>query len=300
MMKRRDFIAAALVPLVPGHLSAREPIVRTGSPRFRTSLAAYSLRQYFSYMRDKPQTPKPDGQAIDMFGFIDYCASIGADAAELTSYFFPPGVNDAYLREVKQYAFLRGVTISGTAIGNDFTVDDPKTLRSQVEQTNRWIERSAVLGAPHIRIFAGTAKQLGESAAKMTAICDAVNECAQVAEKHGIFLGIENHGGITAAQLLEVMKRVDSTWVGINLDTGNFVSDDPYRDMEQCSPFTVNVQFKTSYRTPEGKVLPIDFNRVADILRTSNYQGFVALEYEDEQPYEKIPQFFEKMAAALG
>ena len=300
-MRRRDFLATALsVSAGLSGVLAREPIRRIGTARFRPSLAAYSLRDYFSFMKEKPHQPKADGKAIDLFGFIDYCASIGSDAAELTSYFLPTGFDDAYLLDLKQHAFINGVSISGTAIGNDFTVDDPKALRSQIDLTIKWIQRAAILGAPHVRIFAGTAKQLGESTEKMNSICAAVSQCAVVAAQHGIFLGVENHGGITSAQLLEVMKRVDSDWVGINLDTGNFVSQDPYKDMEVCAPYAVNVQFKPSLRTPEGKLYPAEFNRIASILRASSYRGFVALEYEEENPYERIPEWFVKMVAALA
>lgn len=300
-MKRRSFLAGACgLPLCLSSANAREPIVRTAPARLRPALAAYSLRQYFLSMKGKPQKPKPDGKAIDLFGFIDYCVSIESDAAELTSYFLPADPDDSYLRELKQHAFLSGVTISGTAIGNDFTVDDPDALQQQVDQTIQWIERAAVLGAPHVRIFAGTAKQLGQSEEKLNAICDAVSRAAVVAAQHGIFLGIENHGGITSGQLLEVMKRVESDWVGINLDTGNFVSQDPYMDMEVCAPYAVNVQFKASLRTPGGEHEPVDLDRVADILRAANYRGFVALEYEEEKPYERIPELFAKMRTALA
>ncbi|MGV3483291.1 MAG: sugar phosphate isomerase/epimerase family protein [Planctomycetaceae bacterium] len=300
-MKRRSFLATACsVPFCFSTASAREPVTRTGPARFRPSLAAYSLREYFSSMKGKPQKAKPDGKAIDLFGFIDYCASIGSDAAELTAYFLPADAEESYLLELKQHAFLNGVTISGTAIGNDFTVNDPSALQQQVEDTIRWIERAAILGAPHLRIFAGTAKQLGQSEEKLKAICDAVAKAAEVAAEHGVFLGIENHGGISSAQLLEVMKRVESDWVGINLDTGNFVSDDPYHDMEVCAPYAVNVQYKPFLRTAGGEKAPADIARIASILRSAQYRGFVALEYEEEKPYERIPELFTKMVAGLS
>ncbi len=306
---RRRFLATSLASAMVGgatfattspFASAREAIVRSGGAKFRPSIAAYSLRDYFSFMRNKPKQPKDDGKPIDLFGFIDYCGSLGSDAAELTSYFIPPESDDGYLRELRQHAFLSGITISGTAIGNDFTVSDPKAMQSQIDETIKWIEKAAVLGAPHIRIFAGTAKQLGESEEKLNEICRAVTSCAAVARRHGIFLGIENHGGITADQLLKVMDRVESDWVGINLDTGNFFSADPYKDMEVCVPYAVNVQFKPSLQTADREKHPADLNRVASILRAGNYRGYVALEYEEEQPYERIPVWFGKMTAALA
>ncbi len=303
-MKRRSFCAAlASLPFItPSRLllNAREPIARTGGARFKTSLAGYSLRDYFSSMKQKPQQPKSDGKAIDQFGFIDYCIELGCDGAELTGYFFPPGFDDQYLLDLRRYAFEQGIEISGTSIGNDFTVDSDAELAKQVESAIDWIHYAALLGAPHVRIFAGTAKQLGNSAEKLSRVCDAVDRCAEVAGDLGVVLGIENHGGINSAQLLEIMSRIKSPWVGINLDTGNFVSDDPYAEMQACVPFAVNVQLKPSLRKPSGELYPADLSRIFRILQDGNYRGYVALEYEEAAPYQRIPEWFAKLKAAIA
>ena len=54
----------------------------------------------------------------------------------------------------------------------------------------------------------------------MKAACD-------VAGKLGITLGIEDHDGITqrAETTLEIIRRVDSPFAGVNLDISNFVAD---------------------------------------------------------------------------
>lgn len=305
-LSRRQYLLAMAAGAAGGCFSvgqpplceAREPIVRSGEPRFRPALAAYSLRKYFSTFRGKPQQPAADGPAIDLFGFIDYCASLGCDA-ELTGYFVPPEADDTYLKRLRQHAFLAGTVISGSAIGNDFSVPAGEQLEAQIAETQNWIKRSAVLGAPHLRIFAGTAKQLGDSEEKLTKVCEAVNRCAETAAEHGVFLGIENHGGISAEQLLTIIERVESDWVGINLDTGNFISDDPYADIRLSAPYAVNVQLKPNMRRPDGTVFPADFEQIAQILREANYQGFVALEYEHEAPYERIPPLLLQMRTAF-
>ena len=278
----------------------REPITRTGKPRFQVGLAAYSLRRYFSYSKGKPTKPAPDGPAIDMLGFIDYCAEQEFDTAELTSYFFRPDGDDAYYLGLKKHAFLTGVTISGTAIGNNFTVGQGPRLESEVAAAKRWIDRASVLGAPHIRFFAGTGKQLDEDPARMDEACDALNECAEYAAAKGIFLGVENHGKLSSDQMIQIMERVKSPWVGINLDTGNFISDDPYADLERCVGYAVNVQVKVSMKSPAGKHYPADLNRIGKILKDGGYQGFVILEYEAETPYLRIPEAHEQLRNALA
>ncbi len=306
-MRRREFIhltAASGLSLAANSaavtsLSARPPIQRSGPPRFQVGLAAYSLRDYFSFSKGKTQSPKADGPPIDMIGFLDYCVVNQFEAAELTSYFFDPHADDDYFFNLKQQAFTRGVTIAGTAIGNNFTVGEGPKLDEEIKKAIAWIDRAAILGAPHIRFFAGTGKQLASDPKRIDQAAAAINQCAAHAASKGIFLGIENHGRLTSDQMLQIMQKIDSDWVGINLDTGNFQSQDPYRDLERCVPYAVNVQVKVSMKTPEGKKYEADLPRIGKILREGGYQGFVILEYEEDQAYKNIPTAHQELRNAL-
>ena len=77
------------------------------------------------------------------------------------------------------------------------------------------------------------------------------------------------------------------------------MSDDPYAEMERCLPYAVNIQLKASMKTVDGPKFPADLERVAKLIKASGYQGTVALEYEDENPYENIPKFFAKVRSLL-
>ncbi len=304
---RRQFLstlgavgAAAALPLGTATAIAAEPFARKGDPRFLVGLAAYSLRDYFSFMRGKRKTPRETEKAIDMVGFLDFCVKEGFDAAELTSYFFPPDADKDYFLNIKREAYLRGMVISGTAIGNNFTVGAGKKLEQEIESAMEWIDHAAAMGAPHIRFFAGTGKQLDEHPERMAEAVDAMKRCADRAAEHGIFLGIENHGNLRSEQLLDIIHAVDHPWVGINLDTGNFRSEDPYADLVACAPYAVNVQVKVKMKRPDRSEYEADFDRIADILRDADYQGFVILEYEEGRPYEEIPAVAESLRKALG
>ncbi len=50
--------------------------------------------------------------------------------------------------------------------------------------------------------------------------------------------------------------------------------------MEKVAPYAVNAQVKVVLPTKAGKV-PMDYKRVASILRKANYRGYVVLEYEE-------------------
>src|SRR5262245_59684531 len=114
-------IAATVGPFMPSKAGAFQPIRRPGRPRLLLGLAAYSFRDYFKDSDQKRAKAAPESEQMDMFKFVDYCAEHGCDGAELTSYYFPSDLTAEYLIELKRHAFLRGIAISGSAIGNTFT-----------------------------------------------------------------------------------------------------------------------------------------------------------------------------------
>ena len=277
--------------------SAAEPVKRSGSPRLLLSLAAYSFRDYFADANHARDSKTDPSKRIDMFQFVSYCADHDCSGAEVTSYYFPESLTDEYLIKLRRHAFLRGIAISGTAIGNDFTHPPGEKLNEQIKLTKTWVDRASVLGAPHIRIFAGGGKGMSTEEAKKMCI-GAIEECADYAGTKGIFLGLENHGGIVAEadDILDIVRAVKSPWLGINLDTGNFHTDDPYADLAKCAPYAVNVQLKADIQKRGQKQEPSDLPRLAKILREANYQGYVALEYESaEDPWKAVPVLLKKM-----
>ena len=280
---------AGLGLLRPVSSAAIEPPKRRGPARLALSMAAYSFRQYFTHA--------DAAKCITMFDFIDYCADHGCDGAEVTSYYFPKDLTTDYLLQVKRHAFLRGIDLSGTAVGNNFALPKGEARDRQIASVKEWIDRSAIMGVPHIRVFAGSAGKLPKDEAKALCIA-ALEETAEYAGQKGVFLGLENHGGIVAepADLLEIVRAVKSPWFGINLDTGNFNTDDPYRDLAACAPYSVNVQFKSEITRRGQKKELADFARLVDILRQVKYQGYVALEYEAaEDPYQAVPALLKQM-----
>ena len=115
-------------------------------------------------------------------------------------------------------------------------------------------------------------------------------------------LGVENHGALLGDQVLTIIRRIESPWVGVNLDTGNFFSDDPYGDLERCAPYAVNVQVKSSTRRRRrGPRTPTDYPRVARILRDANYQGFAVVEYEDGGDLSvRVPESLQRWRSATN
>ena len=97
------------------------------------------------------------------------------------------------------------------------------------------------------------------------------------------------------------MRDVKSPWFGVNLDTGNFHSEDVYGELEQIAPYAMNVQVKVVVSGPDKKKQPADFKRLADILRASRYRGYIVLEYEENgDPRTESERYLEKLRDAFA
>ncbi len=297
-------LATIATPLLFSNTAdAVSPFNRPGKPNLKLGLAAYSMRDYFKDASHARENAAPESKRIDMFQFIDYCADLGCEGAELTSYYFPKKLTQDYLLKLKRHAFMRGVSISGTAVGNRFTDLPGKERDQQIAHVKQWIDHAATMSAPHIRVFAGNAPKQGTWKEAVARCVEGLKVCCDYAAKKGVFLGIENHGGIVAEAdpLLEIAQSIDSPWLGINLDTGNFHTDAPYGDIAKCAPYAVNVQLKVEI-APRGKSKgPSDLSRLVHILRGANYQGFVVLEYEaSEDPWKAIPRYVDVLKPLLS
>jgi sugar phosphate isomerase/epimerase len=297
---RRDFLKmslqagvawAGLGLLAQRRLGAIEPIARSGLPHFKLSLVGYSLRKYF--------TEKDPARRITPFDFVDYCAEQGFAACELTGYYFPQPPAEDWLISLKRHAYLRGVAVSGSGTRSDFAQIDRAKLDEQIAWVKSWIGNAAVLGAPYLRVFAGHSADMQVREREHACIA-ALEECAEYAGTKGIFLGLENDGGLSPDAILNIVRNVKSPWFALNLDLGNFHTDDVYRDLVKCAPYAVNVHFKKVIQLAGKPAEPADIPRMLKILADANYQGYLAMEYEeDDDPYLAIPGWKRDVTAAL-
>ena len=267
------------------------PIERTGGPKFKFSVAGYSYRGLLTSGK------------LTLKDFISDCAKMNLEGTELTSYYFPRNVSDEYLRDLKQHCFRLGLDVSGTAVGNDFCHPPGKARDQQIASVKKWIEHAEVLGAPVIRIFSGRPRTEQAPAEAHKLAVSGMEECCEYAGKHGVFLALENHGGLTTTVdgMLRLVHDVKSPWFGVNVDTGNFHGADVYSDLAKIAPYALNVQVKVVIKPAGGAKQPSDFRRLAKLLRDANYRGYIVLEYEEAgDPRVECPKFVEQLRAAFG
>jgi sugar phosphate isomerase/epimerase len=290
---RRDFLrTSAAVALLPGVAAAIDPVKRPANPRMKLSLAAYGFRQFLDLK-------KP---TMTLFDFIDLAATLPLDAVELTSYYFAE-TSQTYLAKLKGHAAAKKLAISGVPVRNDFCQKDEAKRKADVAHVKEWAERAAALGAQTVRIFAGNQPKGDTLEATQERVVAAIRECCVTAEKVGVVLALENHGGITATpeQLLALVKPVTSPALGVNVDTGNFHTADPYGDVAKIAPYGVCVQVKTEVMPAGGKKQEADLGRYVQILKDARYHGYVVLEYEAAvDPKVAVPRYVKELRKLIG
>jgi sugar phosphate isomerase/epimerase len=289
-INRRQFLKrASLLPLcgmAVGSLMTSKPAAAQASrpTTFGVSLNAYSFNKFLLADLANP------GASMTLMAVLDYAAAAKFDAIDPTGYYFPgypKRPDDAYLDAFKHKAADLGVAISGTGVRNNFTTSDKSVRDADVQMIKDWIEVSARLGAPVLRVFADTQKGLTwQDVAKgfthqqvQDWIVDDLKQCVEHAKQFGVRLGLQNHGDFlrTAQDVQALLDAVDSPWCGPIVDIGSFKSKDPYADIAALAPRAVNWQIKQSLANTDPN-FPPDLPRLMHIVRASGYHGYLPIE----------------------
>lgn len=275
-MQRRHFLQA-----LPFSAAA---FARTS--RLKPALCAYSYRKELA---DK---------SLTYADLLRMCADWGIDGLDTTVYWFP-STADSFLLPLRRTAYREGVQIYSIAVRTELTKASPADKDKEVKSMCDWIDVAVKVGAAHVRVFGGNVpKGLTDDQAAANVV-ECLKRGADYAASKGIILGLENHGGITlhAERILEIVKKVDSPNVGINLDTGNFPTQ-AFQQMEMCLPYAVNVQVKAEMTGDDGKKIPQDWTKVVKLISSSGYRGYLSLEYEAEEPAPAaVPRLITKLKA---
>lgn len=208
----------------------------------------------------------------------------------------------SYLQNLKKHAFLNGLDLMGLSTHQDFVDPDPYKRRHNVEQTIFYIKQAHELGIPTIRINTGrwnTSKNFDHLMANRGIepvleghtedegyewVIDSIGKLVGEAERAGVILGLENHWGLglTPEGVLRIVNAINSPWLQVTLDTGNFL-EKPYERLKKLANKTVLLQAKTYYGGGRWYTLDLDYEKISQIMGEVNYKGWVSLEFEGKE-----------------
>ena len=312
-MNRRNFLAssaaaASVLTLSPG-VAADTLKKNVTKPRVRLAIATYS----YWHFRD----PKVSIESV-----IEKTAALGVEGVDILHRQMElpekeplTTAHRAYLRKLKRLAFTHGVAPVCLSTHQGFVSPKPEIIAANVEHTKKCIEICYEMGIPALRINTGrwgTAKDFDDLMAKHGVeeilpghteeegfkwCIGGIEACLSKAEECGVMLALENHWGLarTADGLLRIANAIQSPWLGVLMDTGNFLTAPyttaDYEQLARIAPKTVFVQAKTYPGGGEWYTLDVDYSRIAKMLADVNYRGYVSLEMEGkENPETAVPK----------
>jgi sugar phosphate isomerase/epimerase len=310
---RRSILKTAIfgaAGLALGCVDAKPP--NSPAPSLKVSLNAFS----FGTLLNNAAANRTPGVTLSQL--LDFCANVHFDGIDATGYYFPgyPKIptND-YVDQFKKKAADLGIGISGTGVRNTFTTADKSAREADVQLVKNWVEVAARLGAPVIRVFADTQvkgqtwQTISNGATREQVqqwMAEALRECADHAQRHGVIIGVQNHADFlrTGRQHLSLIKAVDSPWCGPILDIGSYPTDDPYADIALVAPHAVNWQIKTSISTTSGPATT-DLLKLMRIVHASGYSGYLPIETlaptgKPYDPFTLVPEFLVQVRQAIA
>ena len=292
-MKNRRRTLLKLFSLAPFAVGANTS-PPSPTQRLKSSLNAYSFND-----------PLLKG-LLTLPELIDFCAEAGFAGIDITGYYFkgyPAIPTDDELLEIKWKVFRAGMEISGTGVRNDLTWADPATRKEQVDLVLKWIEVAEKLGAPVLRVFAGVQKVAPENRHEITErMVEDLKTCVAHGRKHGVIIGLQNHNDYftTADEVIDLVRRIGSPWLGLIVDTGSFRVNDPYTEIAKSASYAVNWQVKEKLFVG-GKEVEADIQKIVDIVKASSYSGYLPIETLGEgDPKTKVKALLGKLTEALN
>jgi sugar phosphate isomerase/epimerase len=317
VLNRRSFItaSASLGALLAGAAGQDEKHPAAASrKRIKLGIATYS---YWHFKTEK----------VPIETVIEKAAQIGVEGLDILHRQMDipekePLTADhrAYLQRLKRHAFRNGIAPVCLSIHQNFVHPDSTERQKQIEHTHKCIEIAYELGVPCIRLNSGRWNTIKSFDDLMKArgiepilpgfseddgfkwCIDCIEKCLPKAEQCGVVLALENHWGLsrTPEGQLRIINAVPSPWLGALMDTGNFM-EEPYDKLKMIAPKTVYAQAKTYYGGGEWYTLELDYQRIAKILKSVDYTGYVSVEFEGkENPDVAVPKSIELLRRTVG
>jgi len=290
---RREFLAAAGAAAVAIPTSSRVSISANAAsvPEPNKQERLFPGCCAYSYLKDFK------AGSMTMEDFIQKAVELQSYSVDITTYWLK-STEPEYVTSLRHLAFRNGMALSGIAIRSAMCRSDAAKRTEEVRNIQQWVDAAELLGAPHVRVFGGQIPSGATEKQGIEWIAETWKPACDYAAKKGITLGIETHAGIPvrASTALEILRRVDSPYAGINLDISNFeakTDDEMYSDIQACIPYATHTHIRDVFGATKR---PIDLDRVWRLFAQAGYKGYMSAEYEaEEDPATGVPKLMDKI-----
>ncbi len=224
--------------------------------------------------------------------FLTLCRQLNVDGASLHVQNLPE-VGTGYLKQIRRVYLDQGLAMAVFTVSTNFGQPEA-AQRREFEKALEAIRVAAFLGAPLLRVFAGSPPNEGEREKAFERAARGVRRVAEEAAHWGLPVGLQNHNHDalcrTADEILRLIQMVDHPNLVLLLDTGQWAGSQGASGKLQASDFLEHIRKTVSLARyvrvkfynprPDGSEPWIDYDQVFNILRGVHYAGFLDIVYE--------------------
>ena len=284
----------------------------------KVGIDSYCYHRFFGEVYPQQlQPPSP----MSLEDFLRRARELEVDGVSLESCFFPC-LDRSYLAGIKSVLDLYGLD-RVYAWGHPDGLEGGTNQQAYADMVAS-LERAKAIGANVMRVVGSSLRFRGQPhEPQLERLTRMFSEAVQIAEQCGVRMAVENHIDFTADEMLRLLTAVNSSYLGINFDTGNFVRllDDPVKGMAKLAKHVYATHIKDLKpqkgvgadewcffsSTPVGDGI-VDNVELVRLLARAKYQGFLAVEidflhpdYDGDEDWAvaKSIQELKKIAAAV-
>jgi sugar phosphate isomerase/epimerase len=207
----------------------------------KVGIDSYCFHRFLGEVYPQQQHP---GRSMTLEDFIECAKRLAVDGVSLESCFFP-SFELSYLADIR--AMLDSYGLDRVYAWGHPDGLEGGTNEAAYDEMVGSFEHAQAIGSTVMRVVGSSLRFRNEPhGPQLERLTRMFRRAVKVAEAHGIRMAIENHIDFNGQEMLSLLRSVDSPFLGINFDTGNFVRllDDPVQAMGELAPYTYATHIK--------------------------------------------------------
>jgi sugar phosphate isomerase/epimerase len=256
------------------------------APRERLSVATWPFRAFIvspeNGYRDKSQ------RGMDLREFaVTIKRDFGVTGVEPLSTHFP-STDEAYLHSFREAIEKDGLHVVDIPVDNSSSYydADPAARKKAIENGKKWIDIAVIIGSPSVRTSIAEAQNAKPDVA---VVAEELRQLADYAASKNVLLNLENDNLVSedAFFIVKVIEKANHPFLHALPDFCNSMMT----GNEKFNYDAVTAMFRHAYNIchvkdsevgDDGKVFRVDLKKTFDILKASNYRGYLSMEWEGQ------------------
>lgn len=233
-MTRRKMLK--LLAGAAGSIATAPALLAAESPRKRLGIGMHSYGFHWQAARDR----NPNAKFSNALEFLDYCHKLGAGGVQVSIISKEQSDAKRIRARAESYEMYFEGQLAMPKADSDITRFDAE-LRV-AKEAGATIVRSVLLGGRRYETFRSLEafQQFRQNSWKSLVLAE------PVLKRHGLRLAIENHKDLFVFELVELLHRLSSEFVGVCVDIGNSIAllEDPLEVVQALAPFAFSTHIK--------------------------------------------------------